>query len=284
MLKLGQYNTLRVLRETSVGLFLGDSENSEVLLPRKYVKRNNTIDSEIEVFVYKDSEDRIIATSEKPLAQVNEFAFLEVVSVNKNGAFLNWGLEKDLFVPFKEQRHKMFEGFSYVVFIYIDNLTNRLVASSKLNKFLNTNPDNLQIGQVVDLLVYDQSDLGYSCVINNSFKGLLYTGDVFQKVKEGDKLKGYVKHIRPDKLIDLSLQPIGFRNVLSSTDIILNYLNDHNGFCDLTDSSSPEEISRRFQMSKATFKKSIGILYRQRKVLLKTDGVYLVNESEENAN
>ena len=156
MLKLGQYNTLRVLRETSVGLFLGDSENSEVLLPRKYVKRNNTIDSEIEVFVYKDSEDRIIATSEKPLAQVNEFAFLEVVSVNKNGAFLNWGLEKDLFVPFKEQRHKMFEGFSYVVFIYIDNVTNRLVASSKLNKFLNTNPDNFQIGQVVDLLVYDQ--------------------------------------------------------------------------------------------------------------------------------
>jgi predicted RNA-binding protein (virulence factor B family) len=284
MLKLGQYNTLRVLRETSVGLFLGDSENSEVLLPRKYVKRNNTIDSEIEVFVYKDSEDRIIATSEKPLAQVNEFAFLEVVSVNKNGAFLNWGLEKDLFVPFKEQRHKMFEGFSYVVFIYIDNVTNRLVASSKLNKFLNTNPDNFQIGQVVDLLVYDQSDLGYSCVINNSCKGLLYTGDVFQKIKEGDKLKGYVKFIRPDKLIDLSLQPIGFRNVLSSTDIILNYLNDHNGFCDLTDSSSPEEISRRFQMSKATFKKSIGILYRQRKVLLKPDGVYLVNESDEIAN
>jgi uncharacterized protein len=280
MLQLGRFNTLKILRETSVGLFLGDSENAEVLLPRKYVKRHHTIDSDIEVFIYKDSEDRIIATTETPFAQVNEFAFLEAVSINKMGAFLKWGLEKDLFVPFKEQRHKMFEGFKYVVFIYIDNVTNRIVASSKLNKFLNLTDHQLAVGEEVDLLVYDESDLGYSCVINNAYKGLIYANDVFQKIKEGDRLKGYVKHIRPDKLIDLSLQPVGFKHVLSSTDLILNYLKEHQGFCDLTDKSSPDEITKRFQMSKATYKKSIGILYRQRKVVLKDDGVYLVNESE----
>lgn len=279
MLELGRYNTLKVLRETSVGLFLGDQENAEVLLPRKYVKRHHTIDSDIEVFIYKDSEDRIIATTEKPFAQVNEFAFLEAVSINKMGAFLNWGLEKDLFVPFKEQRHKMFEGFSYVVYLYIDDLTNRITASSKLNKFFKPAPEDLQVGALVDLLVYDESDLGYSCIINNAYKGLLYADEVYQKIKEGDKLKGYVKHIRPDKLIDLSLQPVGFKKVLSSTDVILNYLTEHDGYLDLNDKSSPDEISRRFQMSKATFKKSIGILYRQRKVELKNDGVYLVKES-----
>jgi predicted RNA-binding protein (virulence factor B family) len=278
MLQLGRYNTLKVLRETSVGLFLGDGENAEVLLPRKYVKRHHTIDSDIEVFIYKDSEDRIIATTDKPFAQVNEFLYLEAVSVSKMGAFLNWGLEKDLFVPFKEQRHKMFEGFYYVVFIYIDDVTNRIVASSKLNKFFKEVPENIQTGAKVDLLVYDQSDLGYSCVINNAYKGLLYADEVYRKIKEGDQLTGYVKHIRPDKLIDLSLQPVGFKKVLSSTDLILDYLKENSGFLDLNDKSSPEEINRRFQMSKATFKKSIGMLYRQRKVELKDDGVYLVKE------
>jgi predicted RNA-binding protein (virulence factor B family) len=279
MLHLGKTNTLTILRHTSVGAYLGDNENAEILLPKKYVKGSMNVGDEVSVFVYKDSEDRIIATTEEPYAEVGQFAFLEAVSVNQVGAFLDWGLEKDLLVPFKEQRHKMFEGFEYVVFVYVDESTERIVASSKLNRFFETETIDLQQGQGVDLLVYDQSDLGFSCIINNAYKGLIYANDVYQEIKIGDFLKGYVKLIRPDKLVDISLQAVGFQNVLSSTDIILNYLNEHEGFLDLHDKSTPEEIEKRFNMSKATFKKSIGILYRQRKVILKDDGVHLVKEA-----
>lgn len=279
MLQLGKTNKLKILRHTSVGAYLGDEENAEILLPKKYVKGYMNVGDEVDVFVYKDSEDRIIATTEEPYAEVGQFAFLEAVSVNKIGAFLDWGLEKDLLVPFKEQRHKMFEGFEYVVFVYLDESSQRIVASSKLNRFFEMDNIDLQQGQEVDLLVFDESDLGFSCVINNAYKGLIYKNDVYQDVKIGDFLKGFVKLIRPDKLVDISLQAVGFKHVLSSTDIILNYLNEHEGYCDLHDKSSPEEIEKRFNMSKATFKKSIGILYRQRKVVLKDDGVHLVKEA-----
>lgn len=275
MLHIGKTNTLTILRNTSVGMYLGDNENAEILLPKKYIKPEFQIGDEVDVFVYKDSEDRLIATTLKPYAQVGDFANLKAVSVSRIGAFLDWGLEKDLLVPFKEQRHKMFEGFSYVVYVYLDEVTERLVATSKFNKFLEIENITLTQGEEVDLLVYDESPLGFNCIINNKHRGLIYANDVYQDIQPGDQLKGYVKLIRPDKLIDLSLQPIGFKNVLSSTDLILNYLNEHNGFMNLTDKSSPEEIERVFKMSKATFKKSIGVLYRQRKVRLEADGVYL---------
>lgn len=278
MLQIGKTNTLKILRHTSVGAYLGDDANSEILLPKKYVKGFMNVGDDVDVFIYKDSEDRVIATTEEPYAEVGQFAFLEAVSVNKIGAFLDWGLEKDLLVPFKEQRYKMFEGFEYVVFIYLDESSQRIVASSKLNRFFELNNEDLQQGQEVDLLVYDQSDLGFSCVINNMYKGLIYANDVYKEIKIGDFLKGYVKLVRPDKLVDISLQPVGFKHVLSSTDLILQYLKAHEGYLDLHDKSSPEEIEKRFNMSKATFKKSIGILYRQRKVVLKEDGVHLVNE------
>ncbi len=279
MLQIGKTNKLKILRHTSVGAYLGDDANAEILLPKKYVKGFMNVGDEVDVFVYKDSEDRIISTTEEPYAEVGQFAFLEAVSVNQIGAFLDWGLEKDLLVPFKEQRHKMFEGFEYVVFIYVDESSERIVASSKLNRFFETENIDLTQGQEVDLLVYDESDLGFSCVINNAYKGLIYRNDVYQDIKTGDFLKGFVKLIRPDKLVDISLQAVGFKHVLSSTDIILNYLNEHGGYCELHDKSSPEEIEKRFNMSKATFKKSIGILYRQRKVVLKDDGVHLVKEA-----
>jgi len=278
MLHIGKTNTLTILRSTSVGMYLGDNENSEVLLPNNSVKSTFKVGDEISVFVYKDSEDRTIATTKTPLAEVGEFAFLKAVSVSQIGAFLNWGLEKDLLVPFKEQRHKMFEGFSYVVYIYVDEMSERIAATSKLNKFFDTTTISLEQGEEVDLLVYDESTLGFSCIINNKHKGLIYTNDVYQDIKPGDKLKGYVALIRPDKLIDVSLQPIGFKKVLSSTDIILEYLQQHDGFLNLTDKSSPEEIAKMFSMSKATFKKTIGVLYRQRKVKLEVNGVYLVIE------
>ncbi len=281
MLQIGKTNTLTILRSTSVGMYLDDNENSEVLLPNNSVKSDFKIGDEISVFIYKDSEDRTIATTKKPFAEVGQFAFLKAVNASQIGAFLNWGLEKDLLVPFKEQRHKMFEGFSYVVYIYLDKVSQRIVASSKLNRFLDNTSLNIEQGQEVNLMVYDESPLGYSCIINDAYKGLLYENDVYKDIQIGDKLKGFVKLIRPDKLIDLSLQPIGFKNVLSSTDIILEYLNKHNGFLNLTDKSSPEEIAHKFNMSKATFKKSIGVLYRQRKVKLEVDGVYIVTQRED---
>lgn len=276
MLHIGKTNTLTILRTTSVGMYLGDNENSEVLLPNNSIKPEFKVGDDIEVFVYKDSEDRTIATTKKPLAEVGQFAFLKAVSVGKIGAFLNWGLEKDLLCPFKEQRHKMFEGFSYVVYIYVDDITERIVATSKVNRFLNNDTLTVEQGEEVDLMVYDESPLGFSCIINNTHRGLLYENDVYKDIQVGDKLKGFVKLIRPDKLIDLSLQKIGFKHVLSSTDIILDYLKKHDGFLNLTDKSSPDEIAHKFNMSKATFKKSIGVLYRQRKVKLENDGVYLV--------
>lgn len=281
MIHIGKTNTLTILRDTSVGMYLGDNENQAVLLPKKYILPEFNIGDEIAVFVYKDSEDRLIATTLKPYAEVGQFAFLEVIGVSKVGAFMDWGLEKDLFVPFKEQKHKMAEGYSYVVFIYLDELTERIVASSKINKFISNEVLQVEQGQEVDLLVYNETDLGFSCIINGIHKGLIYHNDLFTDLKIGDQVTGYVKLIRENNLIDLSLQKIGFKHVLSSTEKIMEYLVSHDGYLDLNDKSSPDLIERRFDMSKSTFKKSLGILYRQRKVTLHDDGVRLaVNEGE----
>lgn len=280
MIHIGKTNALTVLRATTVGLYLGDNENTELLLPKKYVDPDTKIGDTINVFVYKDSEDRLIATTLKPAAEVGQFAFLNVSEISKVGAFLDWGLEKDLLVPFKEQKHPMREGYSYVVFIYLDELTQRIVASNKINRFVDNAELSVEQGEEVDLLVFDRSQLGYNCIINGKHKGLIYYNDVYKDIRIGDELKGYVKQIRDNNLIDLSLQKPGFKHVLSSTDIILDYLKEHDGFLDLTDKSTPEQIATRFEMSKSTFKKSIGILYRQRKVVLKDDGVHLVNEEQ----
>ncbi len=283
MIHLGKTNTLTILRQTPPGMYLGDGENEVVLLPTKYIEPDFEIGQEIDVFVYRDSEDRLIATRLKPFAEVGQFAYLNVSEVSKVGAFLDWGLEKDLFVPFKEQKHKMFEGYSYVVYIYIDDVTERIVASSKINKFISNEVLTVKQGEEVDLLVYNETDLGFTCVINGAHKGLIYHNDVFTDLAVGDQVKGYIKLIRENNLIDLSLQNIGFKHVLSSTEKIMEYLNTHNGYLELTDKSSPDLIERRFDMSKSTFKKSIGILYRQRKVTLHDDGVRLVplKEGEE---
>lgn len=276
MIQIGKTNKLKILRNTSVGMYLGDDENNVVLLPKKYVESDFEIGDEIEVFIYNDSEDRIIATRLKPYVEINQFAYLNVSEVTKFGAFLDWGLEKDLFVPFKEQKHKMFEGYSYVVYVYLDELTNRIVASSKVNKFISNEVLTINQGDEVDLLLYNETVMGFTCIINSKHKGLIYHNDIYQDVRVGDQLKGYVKLIREGNLVDLSLQKIGFKHVLSSTDIIMEYLKEHDGYLELTDKSSPDLIERRFNMSKATFKKSLGILYRQRLVTLHEDGVRLV--------
>lgn len=281
MIEVGKVNTLKVLRETEVGFYLGDEDRNEVLLPISYAKEKYKSGKFLEVFVYPDADGKAIATTSKPYININEFAYLRVVSVNDIGAFLDWGIEKDLLVPFSEQKHKLTEDNFYVVFVYLDEVTNRIVASTKIDKFLDNEELTVKEGEEVDLIVYEESPLGFSAIINGQHQGLIYHNDIYKEVEIGDEMKGFVKNIREDKLIDLSFQKSGFKNVLDSTDVVMEYLQKHNGFVDLHDKSTPEEISIRLSMSKATFKKAIGILYRHRKILIKPDGIYIVKEEGE---
>jgi predicted RNA-binding protein (virulence factor B family) len=278
MIEIGKINKLKVIRETDVGLFLADEEHNEVLLPASYVKTPIKVKDKIDVFVYTDSENRIIATTRQPVAELNQFVCLRVNAVTEVGAFMDWGLEKDLFVPFNEQKFPLELNKYYVVYIYLDELSKRIVASTKLDKFVEADDIKLEGGQEVEIMITEESPLGYSCIINGLYKGLIYHNDVYQDLFVGDEQIAYVKMVREDKLVDISLQKGGFKNVLSATEIILEYLETHDGFLNLHDKSSPEEIAEKFSMSKATFKKSIGVLYRHRKVLIKPDGVYLVEQ------
>jgi hypothetical protein len=280
MIQIGKTNTLTIIRDTVPGMYLGYDDSEVVLLPKKFIEPEFKIGDEIDVFIYKDSEDRLIATRLKPYVEINQFAFLNVSEVSRVGAFLDWGLEKDLLVPYSEQKHKMSEDNFYVVYIYLDEVTNRIVASNKIDKFIDNENIQLEEGQKVDLIVYEESPLGFSCIINGAHKGLIYHNDIYKDVFIGDEMEGFVKTIREDKLIDISFQKSGFKNVLDSTEVVMEYLEKNNGFLSLHDKSTPEEISIRLSMSKATFKKAIGILYRHRKVLIKPDGVYLVKEDE----
>jgi predicted RNA-binding protein (virulence factor B family) len=278
MIAIGKINTLKVLRETAVGMYLGDDENNEVLLPASYIKSDIKVKDKLDVFILNDSENRLIATTRKPIVQLNNFACLRVNAITDVGAFLDWGLEKELFSPFNEQKFEMEQNKYYVVYVYLDEISKRIVASTKIDKFVSNEDCTLEGGAEVEILVYEESPLGFSCIINGKHKGLLYHNEIFQDVFIGDEFIAYIKTIREDGLIDLSLQKGGFKNVLSATDVVLEYLEMHDGFLNLHDKSSPEEIAEKFGMSKATYKKAIGVLYRHRKVLIKPDGVYLVKE------
>ncbi len=275
MLHLGIKNTLRILRGTGVGMFLGDDEGNDVLLPKKYVPENAIVGDDIEVFIYRDSEDRIIATNLEPKIQLNQFACLQVKSVTAIGAFLDWGLEKDLFVPFREQNKKMEEGRWYAVYLYLDEETDRLVASCKVNRYFEKENIDLQIGQEVDLLIFEETDLGLNAIINNKYKGLIYENEIFQRIKIGTRTKGFVKNIRDDKRIDLSLQKQGYANVEPNAERILEKLKANNGFLDVTDKSDANYVMYQLEMSKKTFKKAVGALYRQKTIRIEEDGIYL---------
>jgi predicted RNA-binding protein (virulence factor B family) len=281
MIEPGKKNILREIRETDVGIHLGDEEGNEVLLPASHSKEKFKKGSEREVFVYTDGDGKLLASVNKPYAELNTFFYLRVTSVTPIGAFLDWGLEKDLLVPYSEQKNEMEEGTFYVVYIYLDERSGRIVASSRVDKFLETETIGLEEGQQVDLLIYEESPLGFSCIINNTYKGLIYHNDIFKDVFIGDEMTGFVRTIREDKLVDISFQKSGFRNVLDSTEVVYDYITRNKGFISLNDKSSPEEISVKLSMSKATFKKAIGILYRQRRVLIKPDGVYLSDEKSD---
>ncbi len=274
MIEIGKYNTLKIVRDTSVGLFLSDGD-TDVLLPNKYVPKRFEIGDEIKVFVYLDHEERLTATTLKPYIKRDEFAYLQVSYINQYGAFLNWGLEKDLFVPFKEQARKMEEGKRYLVYAYLDEKTNRLVASSKLNQFLEQENIELEIGEEVDLIVSHITELGINVIINFKYKGLLYKDEVFENLTPGKKLKGYIKNIREDKKIDVSLTLPGLEGIEENAQVVLEELKASNGFLRLTDNSHPEEIKTVLKMSKKAFKKAIGNLYKQKIISIKEDGIYL---------
>jgi predicted RNA-binding protein (virulence factor B family) len=276
MLVLGQINSLTVLRSTSVGLFLGDEDGNDVLLPNKYVDQVMSIGDTIDVFVYKDFEQRWVATTLTPFIQANEFGYLRVRHATEMGAFLECGLEKDVFVPFKEQTQKMLAGHKYVVYLYVDKQTERLVASAKINRFLNNETLTVDAGDEVNLLIFETTPLGYNAIINKQHKGLIYHNEIFQDVQIGDELKGYIKAIREDHTIDISLQPKGRQRLEEGAETILMYLNKHKGFLPLHDKSDAEDITRLLKMSKKTFKKSVGTLYKARLVKLEENGVRLI--------
>ena len=275
MIQIGDYNTLRILRETKVGLFLGD-ENEAILLPKKYVPKDFFIGDDITVFVYLDHEERPVATTLKPYIKLNEFAHLKVNYINKFGAFLDWGLEKDLFVPFKEQARPMEEGKRYLVYMFMDEKTNRLVASSKTNQFLSNEDLDLQRNEEVDILISHITEAGINVIINQKHKGLAYKNEVYTEVKPGMKTTGYIKTIRPDGKIDVLLRKVGVEAIEPSSQIILDELKANRGFLRLTDHSHPEDIKTVLQMSKKNFKKAVGNLYKQQLIEIKEDGIYLV--------
>lgn len=277
MLKIGDYNELEVLKEIDFGMYL-NSEEGEILLPKKYIPEGLVIGDKINVFIYKDSEDRLIATTITPKAKVGDFAYLEVKDTNRYGAFLDWGLEKDLMVPFGEQKIKMITGNKYFVKVYFDEESNRVAATSKINKHILREVNDLSEGDEVDLLVYKFTELGVSVIINNKYMGVVYKNDIFIKVDVGDRLKGFISKIREDGKIDVSIRKRGFDKVLDSKEVILQKLQDANGFLPLTDKTSPERIQETLEMSKGAFKKAIGMLYKQRKIEISDLGITLLDK------
>lgn len=275
-MQLGKINSLTIDRNTSPGLFLVDEEDNDVLLPGKYIPKTFEIGEKLDVFVYLDNEERIIATTLKPYMELHDFAWLQVNQVTRHGAFLNMGIEKDLFVPFKEQARPMQEGKSYLVYMHLDEKTDRLVGTSKINKFLSNDELTVALFDEVDLIVSHMTDIGVNVIINKKHKGLVYEDQVFKDIRVGDKLKGVIKKIREDNKIDVSLQQLGYKSIEPNAQRILTELGDNEGFLGLTDKSNPEIIKQILQMSKKNFKKAIGSLYKQRLITIESDGIYKV--------
>ena len=280
MIKIGEYNTLEIIRETDQGLYISDEEGNEVLLPNRYVPETFQIWDKLEVFVYLDNEERPVAVTDKPYVKVNEFAVLRCNQVTSHGAFLDWGLLKELFCPFKEQAFKMKAGGWYLVYCYIDDETGRLVASSKTNRFLDNKKLTVKPFEEVDLIVSHPSKIGMNVIVNEKHAGLIFKEDLFKDLSIGDRLKGYVKKIRPDNKLDIGLGKVGYRNIEPSAESIIQKLNYNSGYLNLTDKSNPEAIKETVQMSKKSFKKAIGTLYKQRLIEIKDDGIYLVKQKD----
>jgi hypothetical protein len=278
-MEIGRYNKLIVNRQTINGFYLVDENLESVLLPNAYIPIGLNIDDEIEVFIYNDSENRIIATTLKPFVVADQIATLEVKEVTNFGAFLDWGLAKDLLLPYREMAQDVVTGQKVLVYVYLDNISNQLVATTKLNKYINTDlkPD-LNIGQEVELKIWDFTSLGTKVIVNGMYSGLLYAQEIFQPLIVGQSVKGFVRKVREDNKIDVALQPTGIDNASNKAFDLIEYLEKNGHFLSLTDSSSPEEISKTLGISKKTFKKAIGMLYRSRQINIEENGIRLIEK------
>jgi predicted RNA-binding protein (virulence factor B family) len=276
MMNLGEYNTLHIVRETDPGLFLADTEGNEVLLPHKYKPETYEIGDAISVFLYLDNEERPIATTLQPFVAKNNFGYLQCSDVTKYGAFMDWGLEKQLFVPFKEQARPMKEGSWYIVYVYLDEKTNRLVGSSKTDKYLDNSHLTISKFDEVDILVTHLTEKGANVIINGKHKGLIYIEDIFEDIRTGDRIKAFIKKIRDDNKIDVVLQAPGYRSIEPNANYILDELKAAGGFLPLHDKTDPDTIKNELGMSKKSFKKAIGTLYKDKQILIKDSGIELL--------
>lgn len=274
-IKLGKYNQLEVVKEVDFGVYLNGDEDGEILLPKRYVPEGTKPGDILNVFIYLDMEERLVATILQPYVQVGEFACLEVAWVNQFGAFLNWGLMKDLFVPFREQKMKMQKGKRYVVYVHLDEESYRIVASAKVEHFLSTEKPDYQPGQEVEVLVWQRTELGYKVIVENKFSGMLYHNEIFQPLEVGMRLTAFIKQVRPDGKIDLVLQKAGARKVDDFSEVLWQYIKDNDGFTPLNDKTDAEVIYHTFGVSKKTFKKAVGDLYKKRRIVLEEDGIHL---------
>lgn len=272
---LGKFNLLEVVKFVDFGLYLDGGEGEEILLPSRYVPEGTEVGDVLRVFLYLDNEERLIATTLEPLVQVGEFAWLEVAWINEYGAFLNWGLMKDLFVPFREQKQKMLLGKSYLIHCHLDEESYRIVASAKVEHYLSEEKPPYAPEEEVHILVWQKTDLGFKVIVDNRFGGLIYDNEIFIPVRSGMQLTAYIKQVRPDDKIDLVLQRSGREAVGSFSEQLLDYLETHEGFCPLGDKSPADEIYSTFGVSKKVFKKGLGDLYKQRLITIKDEGFYL---------
>ena len=274
MVNIGKINNLQIVKEVDFGMYLdGGDDFGEILLPLRYVTPVCIVNDFVDVFIYLDSEDRIIATTDFPYAMVDEFALLNVVDTAPMGAFLDWGLAKDLLVPFAEQKADLRVGEKVIVKLFIDEMTERIAGSSKVDQFLDQIPPSFELDQEVSLMVYSKTDLGYKVIINNEFWGLLYENEVFKPIQRGDFITGYIKQVREDDKVDVYLQKAGYDNIDSVAQTILTKLKSQSGYMEVTDKSSPDTIKHIFGISKKSFKKAVGALYREKIISIEDKGI-----------
>ncbi len=276
MIKIGQINSLEVIKKADFGVFLDGDDYGSVLLPNKHVPEGTELGDHIEVFLYFDSESQLAATIDKPIAQVGEWGLMKIEGINQTGAFVNWGIkEKDLLIPFSEQRARFTAGQNILVYVYTDKASGRIVGTTKFNKWLDKTPSNYEVNEEVDLIIAERSQLGYKAIVNGKHWGMIFPSDVFGKLFIGKKLKGYIKQVREDGKIDLSLQKVGVAKMDDLSSKIIDLLEKKGGFLPLNDKSSPEAIFDAFRTSKGTYKKTIGGLYKQGKIVIEKDGIRL---------
>ncbi len=276
-MQLGKTNLLKVTKLTDSGYLLEDEDSKNILLPNDAATNKLKVDDPVKVFVYKDSDDRLMATTQKPTIELEQFAYLQVKDVNKTGVFMDWGISKDLLIPYAEQTVKMHVGEWHLVFMLLDKETNRIIGSCKENEFVFFDEIDIKEGDEVDLLLYSRTDLGFNAIVNNLYKGLIFNSNIHKDIKSGDSIKGYVKQVREDGNIDLLLEPLGYRKSIDpTTETILNKLKENDSCIYLTDKSTPEDIKAQLGLSKKAFKRGLGSLYKQKKVMILEDCIKLL--------